>query len=326
MAGYDVVGIGNALVDVVAHTDEGFLAAQGLAKGAMTLVEADAADRLYAAMPPGIECSGGSCGNTMAGLASLGGRGAYIGVVHDDQLGRVFRHDLTAIGIDFATPAAAGGPPTGRCLVLVTADAERTMATFLGAAATLAPGDIDPLAIGAAKVVYLEGYLFDREAAKQAFVKAAELAHAAGRKVALTLSDGFCVERHRAAFRHLVEHHVDILFANETEITALYQTPDFDAAARAVAGHCEIACLTRSAKGSVVLANGDRHVVPAASVARVVDTTGAGDLYAAGFLYGYTQGLPLPEAGRIGALAAAEVIGHYGARPAADLAALLAQG
>jgi sugar/nucleoside kinase (ribokinase family) len=322
-AAIDVLGIGNAIVDVIAHADEAFLEREGLAKGAMTLIDAEGADALYRRMGPAVESSGGSTANTMAGLASLGGSGAYIGKVRDDLLGQVFRHDLVAQGVRFATPVATRGPGTARCLIFVTADGQRTMATYLGACVELGPDDIDPGLVAAAQVTYLEGYLFDPPQAQRAFRDAAETAHAAHRRVALSLSDPFCVGRHRAAFRDLVLGHVDILFANEAEISSLYETADFDAAARAVRGHVAVAALTRSAAGSLVLAEGAEHRVAAAPVARVVDTTGAGDLYAAGFLYGLTRGLGLPTCGAIGSLCAAEIIGHVGARPETRLEALV---
>jgi sugar/nucleoside kinase (ribokinase family) len=314
-AAHDVVGIGNAIVDVIAHADEAFLARRGLIKGTTRLIDALEADRLYAEMGPGVEMSGGSVANTMAGLASLGGRAGYIGLIRDDQLGRVFRHDITAAGVTYRMPAASAGPSTARCLILVTPDAQRTMNTYLGACVELGPEDLDRPLIESAQVLYLEGYLFDPPRAKVALRSAAEIAHGAGRKVSLSLSDPFCVERHRADFRALIADHVDILFANEIEIGSLYQTHDFEAAARAAARDCEVAVLTRSAKGSVVVAAGARHEIPPAPVARVVDTTGAGDLYASGFLYGLTHGRPLEICGRIGSLAAAEIISHIGARP-----------
>ena len=318
----DVVGIGNAIVDVIAHADDGFLARHGLAKGTMTLIDEAQAKTLYGQMGSGIESSGGSAGNTMAGLASLGGKGAYVGKVRDDQLGDVFRHDMTAIGVRFATPAATSGPSTARCLILVTPDAQRTMNTYLGACVGLGPDDIDEAEIAAAEVTYLEGYLFDPPQAKEAFRKAARAAHAAGRKVALSLSDPFCVGRYRAEFRELVQHHIDILFANEAEICSLYETDDFAAAARQVRGMCDIAALTRSEKGSVVVTARETHEVPAARVEKLVDTTGAGDLYASGFLYGLTRGRDLAHCGRLGSLCAAEIIGHFGARPEQPLATL----
>ncbi len=324
-ASLDVVGIGNAIVDVIARADEAFLERQGLVKGTMALIDAERADALYRIMGPGIEASGGSAGNTMAAIASLGGKGAYIGKVRDDLLGEVYRHDMTAQGVRFDTPAAAGGPATARCLILVTPDGQRTLNTYLGACVGLGPDDIDPALIAAAQVTYLEGYLFDPPQAQEAFRKAAAAAHAAGRLVALSLSDPFCVDRHRAAFRDLVDGHIDILFANEIEICSLYETKEFAAAAAAVRGHVAIAALTRSAQGSVILGDGAEHHVAAAPVARVVDTTGAGDLYAGGFLHGLTRGLPLPICGRIGSLCAAEIISHVGARPECDLSELVAE-
>jgi sugar/nucleoside kinase (ribokinase family) len=314
-AAYDVVGIGNAIVDVLAHADEGFLAERKLAKGAMRLIDAIEAEWLYGEMPAGIECSGGSAANTMAGLASLGGRGRFLGRVCDDQLGGVFAHDIRAIGVDYSTPPAKSGAATARCLILVTPDAQRTMNTYLGASVDFGPEDLDAAAIRDAQVTYLEGYLWDPPRAKEAFLEAVRIAHGAGRKVALSLSDGFCVERHRAEFRELVERHVDVLFANEQEIKALYEAPDFETAAHAVRAACGIVALTRSEKGSIVL-DGEAAIVSAAEpVARLVDTTGAGDLYAAGFLYGLTHGRDLRACARLGGLCAAEVIGHMGARP-----------
>jgi sugar/nucleoside kinase (ribokinase family) len=320
----DVIGIGNALVDVLTHAEEDQVTRQGLVKGTMHLVDEARARTLYEAMGPGIEMSGGSAANTVVGVASFGGRAHYVGKVRDDQLGEVFGHDLRATGVGYDTARATSGPPTGRCLILVTPDAQRTMSTFLGASVRLGPADVDRRLIARGKILYLEGYLFDPPEAQEAFRAAAAIAHEAGRKVALTLSDPFCVERHRAAFLDLVEHHVDILFANELEICALYQVRDFDAALPHVRGHCELAALTRSAKGSV-LVNGDRvHVVRAHPVEAVVDTTGAGDLYASGVLYGLAQGLDLPTCGRLGSLAASEVIAHVGARPMVPLAELAA--
>ena len=323
VAPIDVVGIGNAIVDVIAHADEAFIAAQGFAKGSMNLIDAPRAQSLYDAMGPAIESSGGSAGNTMAGIASLGGRGAYIGKVRDDELGAVFRHDLTAIGVKFETPAATSGPATARCLIMVTPDGQRTMGTYLGACVELGPDEIEEALIASAQVTYLEGYLFDPPQAQAAFRRAAAVAHAAGRRVALSLSDPFCVGRHRAVFRELVQGEVDILFANEAEICSLYETDDFAAAAKAVRGHVAIAALTRSERGSLVLADGEEHAVAAAPVARVVDTTGAGDLYAAGFLFGLTRGLALPTCGSIGSLCAAEIISHVGARPEVALKGLV---
>jgi sugar/nucleoside kinase (ribokinase family) len=322
-ASIDVVGIGNAIVDVLAHSEEEFLAREGLVKGTMTLIDAGRADALYRIMGPAIEASGGSAGNTMAGIASLGGAGAYIGKVRDDFLGQVYRHDITAAGVRFETPPATSGPGTARCLILVTPDGQRTMNTYLGACVELGPADIDPDVIAAAQVTYLEGYLFDPPQAQEAFRKAAAIAHSAGHRVALSLSDPFCVGRHRAAFRDLVHGHVDILFANEAEICSLYETDDFAAATAAVRGHVAIAALTRSAAGSVILAAGAEYPIAAAPVARVVDTTGAGDLYASGFLYGLIRALPLQVCGEIGSLCAAEIISHFGARPEVNLSELV---
>jgi sugar/nucleoside kinase (ribokinase family) len=319
----DVVGIGNAIVDVLANADDGLLIKQGLTKGAMTLVDAARAEALYAVMGSAVEVSGGSAANTIAGLASLGGRGGFIGKIGRDQLGGIFRHDIRANGVTFETPSAKSATPTARCLIFVTPDAQRTMNTYLGACIELGPEDVDAGLIARAKVTYLEGYLWDPPAAKAAFLKAAKIAHDAGRKVALSLSDAFCVERHRAEFRKLVHDHVDILFANEAEIRSLWQVDGFDGALQATRGHCEVVALTRSARGSVILVGEEVHVVDAQPIARLVDTTGAGDLYAAGFLYGYTGGRDPYECGRIGALAASEAISHFGARPVTPLSELL---
>ena len=323
MSEYDLVGIGNAMVDVLATVDDAFLEEQTLDKGAMTLVDIDRASEIYAKMPPAQEVSGGSCGNTMAGFASLGGKGVFIGKVRDDQLGDVFRRDMQSIGVDFFTPATTEGPQTGSCLVLITPDAQRTMCTYLGAASNLTPKDIDKDIIQAAKVVYMEGYLFDPPDAQDAFVEAADLAHDAGQKVSITLSDPFCVDRHRHAFQMLVADHTDILFGNEEEIKSLYQVDDFDAALQQVRGHCEIACLTRSSKGSVILSGDEVHIIDPMPLDPVVDTTGAGDQFAAGFLYGYTQGMDLRKCGEIATLTATEVISHVGARPDVNLKELV---
>ena len=321
----DVVGVGNAIVDVLTHADETFLSANGLDKGTMTLIDADRAKELYDRMGPAVEVSGGSAANTIAGLASLGGKGAFIGKVSDDQLGAIFAHDIRSLGIAFETAPASDGPATARCMILVTPDAQRTLQTYLGASSDLSPDDIDPDLIVRAGITYLEGYLWDRPAAKDAFVKAAETAHAMGRKVALSLSDPFCVDRHRHDFLGLVDAHVDILFANEDEIVSLYQVHAFDDALQHVRGHCEVAALTRSEKGAVVISKDEVHVLDAEPVDNVVDTTGAGDAYAAGFLYGVTRHDPLPRCGRLGAIAAAEVISHVGARPEVPLAELVKQ-
>lgn len=324
-ATYDVIGVGNAIVDVLSPTEDDFLSRHGLDKGMMTLIDMDQAAALYDAMGPGIEVSGGSAANTLAGIASLGGNGAYIGKVRNDTLGGVFSHDIKAIGVDYRTLPATEGATTARCLIFVTPDAQRTMQTYLGISVELGPDDIDEGAIRDSQITYLEGYLFDPPAAKQAFVKAAETAHASGRRVALTLSDPFCVDRHRAEFMHLISGHVDIVFANEEETKSLFEVDDFDAALQQMRGHCDIAALTRSEKGSVIVAGEEVHVVDAAPVDRVVDTTGAGDLFAAGFLFGLTRGRGPAECGRIGGLAAAEIIGHYGARPEVPLTRLLAE-
>ncbi len=321
---FDVVGIGNAIVDIIGRCNDAFLAEHGAVKGHMRLVDGDTVLKLYQAMGPGIEISGGSAANTMAGIASFGGKAGFIGKVADDELGRIFAHDIRAVGVAFETPPAKGGQPTARSLILVTPDGERTMNTFLGVSPELDHGEVDADLVASAQVVYLEGYLFDRPEAKAAFRQAARIAKGAGRKVALTLSDSFCVERHRTEFLDLIRSEVDILFANESEISALYRVQSFDEAARLARADSELAVLTRSAKGSLVL-TGERAVTIAPEpVARVVDTTGAGDLYAAGFLFGLTAGKPLDVCGRLGSLAAAEIISHVGARPETVLAKLAA--
>lgn len=322
---YDVCGIGNAIVDVISQADDAFLTEHGLNKGAMTLLDQDAATRLYSLMPAGLESSGGSAGNTMAGIASFGGRGAYIGKVADDDLGEVFIHDIRAVGVEFHTNPASDGRPTARSLILVTPDAQRTMNTYLGACVELGPDDIDEAIVKNSKVTYLEGYLWDPPQAKEAFLKAAEIAHGAGRKVALSLSDAFCVERHRDSFKELVDGHIDILFANESEILSLYQVESYDEAVDRAKEQVEIAAITRGPQGSMVLSPEGLVHIDADPVESVVDTTGAGDLYAAGFLFGLTQGRPPIDWGRLGALAAAEVISHYGARPSVSLADLARQ-
>jgi sugar/nucleoside kinase (ribokinase family) len=321
-ATYDILGIGNAIVDVVARADDGFLSRHDMHKGAMILIDAATADAIYAAMPPGQESSGGSAANTCAVAAGLGSRVAYIGKVADDQLGRVFRHDIDAAGVHFPTAPLSGGAPTARCLILVTPDHQRTMNTFLGACVTLGEADVDPTLVAASSVTYLEGYLFDPPEAQAAFRKAADAAHSAGRRVALSLSDAFCVNRHRAAFLDLVVNQVDILFANETEVTALYERNSFEEAAEAARQDVALAALTRSEAGSVIL-RGEHTVTVAAEPAHVVDTTGAGDAYAAGFLTGLTSGKSLEICGCMASTAAAEVISHYGARPQTDLRKLM---
>jgi len=318
----DVVAVGNALLDVLTAGDEAFLAEHGMVKGAMVLIDADQADRLYAGMGPAVEVSGGSAANTAVGVASFGGDAAFVGRVRDDQLGAVFAHDIRAAGVEFPVRPATDGSPSGRSLILVTPDAERTMATFLGASGELTSADVDDAVIGRAAVTFLEGYLFDRPPAKEAYFRAAAAAHRARRRVALTLSDVFCVERHRDEFRRLVREQVDVLFANELELCRLYEVVEPDDALAAAADHCETVALTRSERGSVVLHAGARVAVPAHPVEHLVDTTGAGDLYAAGFLYGLTRGHDAELCGRLGSLAAAEVISHVGARPVANLAEL----
>jgi sugar/nucleoside kinase (ribokinase family) len=288
----------------------------------MSLVDGATSARLYRVMGPAVEASGGSAANTVAGIAGLGGRAAFIGKVATDELGEVFAHDLRAIGVHFAGAPLLEGPTTGRCLIFVTPDAHRTMQTYLGAAQEVGPEDVDEALIAGSAVVYLEGYLWDQTRAKEAFRKAARLAREAGRKVAFTLSDPFCVDRHRAEFLSLVRDDVDLLFANEDEIKSLYQVADFDAALQQVRGHCEIAALTRSEKGSVVISADELHIIDAVPVERVIDTTGAGDAYAAGFLYAYTHGRDLRTCGRLGGLLASEVISHIGPRAETDLRAL----
>jgi sugar/nucleoside kinase (ribokinase family) len=319
-ARYDVLGIGNAIVDVIARADEDFLLKQGMHKGRMELIDEKRAEAIYQAMGPAVETSGGSAANTIVGLASLGARAAFVGKVKNDILGRAFAHDIRAAGVAFDTPAASAGPSTGRCYVLVTPDGERTMNTFLGAAQDLHPADIDENAIAASAITYLEGYLWDPKHAKDAFLKAAKIAHDSERKVALTLSDAFCVDRWRDEFRQLMRScTVDLIFANEAELRSLYQTADFDAAVKALRADIDIAVVTRSEKGCIVVNPEDIEAVPAFPVERVVDTTGAGDLFAAGFLAGLARGADDRICGRLGALAAAEVIGHLGARPESSL-------
>lgn len=311
---YDVVGLGNSLVDVFANVDEAFITQQALAKGSMRLIDAAEAVRLYGLMPQGTEMSGGSGANTIAAMASLGSKVAFIGRVGQDQLGDVFKHDIEALGVSFVCNSRDTTEPTGRCLVLVTPDAERTMNTALGCNVNFSPADLSAEVIAQSRVLYMEGYLFDKPQAKAAFIEAAAIARANGTEVALTLSDSFCVDRHRDDFLKLLES-VDILFANEKEINSLYQTENFEEAAAKVRQVCKLAVLTRSAKGAVIQTATDSVVVLAEPVAQVVDLTGAGDAYAGGFLHGYTRGLPLAECGRLGALSAAEIISHFGTRP-----------
>ncbi len=321
---FDVLGIGNAIVDVIAETDDAFLESHELVKGSMRLIDEAEAKRLYDGMGPGTEISGGSAANTIAGMAALGGLGSFVGKVRDDQLGEVFTHDIRAQGVSFTTPTATDGPLTARSMVLVTPDAQRTMNTFLGAAINLSLDDLDPEVVAASKVTYLEGYLWDAPAGPDLFAAVSKAAATAGRDVAMTLSDPFCVDRHRDAFLALIREHVDIVFANEDEVISLYQTDSFDEAAGAIAEDVKLAALTRSEKGSIVVSGSERVAVEAVN-ASVVDTTGAGDLYAAGFLYGYTQGTSLDRAARIGGVCAAEVISHLGARPHSNLRTLVTE-
>lgn len=322
-AKYDVLGVGNAIVDILASTDDAFLNDQGMAKGGMALVDEGQAHAIYKAMGSAVESSGGSAANTIAGVASFGGKSAFIGKVRDDEFGKIFAHDLRSIDVAFDTPAASDGPATARCMILVTPDAQRTMNTHLGACVDLTPDDIDPKLVEASAITYLEGYLFDPPQAKEAFRKAARLAREAGRKTALTLSDSFCVERYHEDFLNLIANDVDILFANEAEVAALYPGSDIAFAASQLAEKVEIAAITRSEKGSLLISGNERVEVAAEPVGQLVDTTGAGDLYAAGVLYGLSRGKPLAECGRLGSIAAAEVISHYGARPEIELKTLV---
>jgi sugar/nucleoside kinase (ribokinase family) len=320
----DVLAIGNALVDVLAHVEDDELAARGFEKSSYALLDEAEAERLYDLMPPSVEASGGAAANTAAGVDSLGGEAGYIGKVKQDQLGDVFTHDIRAIGVEFTTPPATDGPPTGRCLALITPDAERTMRTYLGAAEELTAADMDAELIGRAQVTYVEGYLWLPDGPRDALHQAMRVAHDAGRRVAITLSDPFVVETRRKDFLALLDDgHVDVVFGNEDEIKALFEVDDFDAAATQIAQRCELAAITRGARGSVVVTPDQSFTVGAAPVERVVDTTGAGDLFAAGFLYGLTHGADPAECARIGGIAAAEVISHIGARPEVDLSTLL---
>ncbi len=320
---YDVVGLGNALVDVIAQTDDAFLEQQQLAKGSMALVDTDRAVSLYEALQGGVEMSGGSAANTMCGIASFGGRAAFIGKVAQDALGDTFSKDMQAVGVDFKRSASGSSVPTGRCIIAVTPDAQRTMNTFLGISSLLTPADLDAAAIAAGAVLYLEGYLYDQPEAKVAFRAAAEIAHKHNRQVSLTLSDSFCVDRHRSDFRALISDEIDILFGNEAELLALYETDTFEFAVTRLRQDCIVAAITRSELGSVVVTKDGVVEVAAQPVAQVVDTTGAGDLYAAGFLYGYTRGMDLHTCATLGHIASAEVISHVGPRPQIALSSLL---
>jgi sugar/nucleoside kinase (ribokinase family) len=323
---YDVLGIGNAIVDVIARAEDDFLVAQGMNKGGMALIDEKRAASIYQAMGPATESSGGSAANTIVGVASFGARAAFVGKVRDDELGRAFAHDIRAARVTFDTKPAGAGPSTARCYIMVTPDGERTMNTYLGAAQDLTPADIDESAIASAAVIYLEGYLWDPPKAKEAFVKAATIAHKHGRRVALTLSDAFCVDRYRAEFLDLIKKGtVDIVFANEHELRSLYETADFDTGAKALQKDAKLAVVTRSEKGCMVIARNSLEPVQAMPVDQVVDVTGAGDLFAAGFLVGLSRGKDHRTSARLGALAAAEVIQHVGARPAVSLKALAAE-
>ncbi len=319
-ADFDVLGIGNAIVDILASTEDDFLVAEGLSKGTMHLIDAARADTLYAHMGPAIEASGGSAGNTAAGVASLGGRAAFIGKVADDAFGTIYRHDMRATGVHFGTAPLVDGAPTARSMILITPDGERTMNTYLGACQALGPDDIDRDVVGRAAITYLEGYLWDPPEAKKAFVRAAEIAHAAGRKVSLSLSDAFCVDRFRAEFLDLIRSQtVDILLANDSEVRSLYETADVDTAVTALKADCALAAVTIGAEGALVVTPDATTRVPVTPVETVADLTGAGDLFASGFLFGVARGMALADAGRLGTLAASEVIGHIGPRPAAPL-------
>jgi adenosine kinase len=323
---YDVLGIGNAIVDVIARAEDDFLVAQGMHKGTMALIDEARAEQIYAAMGPAVESSGGSAANTIVGVASFGARAAFVGKVNDDELGRTFAHDIRSAGVAYDTPPASEGPSTARCYIMVTPDGERTMNTYLGAAQDLHPNDIDEGQVASAAVTYLEGYLWDPPHAKEAFVKAAGIAHKAGRHVALTLSDAFCVDRYRAEFLDLIRKGiVDIVFANERELHSLYETADFDSAVKALRGEAKLAVVTRSEKGCVVVSRDAVEAVPAEPVAQVADVTGAGDLFAAGFLAGLARGKDHRTSARLGGIAAAEVIQHIGARPAVSLKARAAE-
>jgi sugar/nucleoside kinase (ribokinase family) len=319
-AKYDVLAIGNAIFDVLVQADEGFLSRHNMAKGSMSLIDEARAAAIYRDMGPATEMSGGSAANTIVGLASLGARAAYVGKVKDDQIGKMYTHDIRSAGVTFDTAAATDGPATGCSYILVTADGERTMNTYLGAAQNLSPADIDPAQIAASRIIYLEGYLWDPKDAKDAFVKAAAIAHDAEREVALTLSDAFCVGRYRDEFLELMRGGtVDLVFANEAELVSLYQTSDFDAALKQLREDATLGIVTRSEKGCVVVSNDGVMTVPAFPIDKLVDTTGAGDLFAAGFLFGLVRKAGYENAGRFGGLAAAEVIQHIGARPQVSL-------
>ncbi len=322
-ARFDVLGLGNSIVDVIATVPDDFLFERDITKGSMTLIDEERAQTLYNCLPSATKSSGGSAANTIAGIAGFGGKAAFMGKVADDELGETFAKDLHKAGVHFNVPPLVGGPKTARCLIAVTPDAQRSMSTYLGASSLFGPEDLDPDVIRASQIIYMEGYLFDRDAAKRAFVQAAEIAKAAGRKTALTLSDLFCVDRHREAFLHLIRGHVDIVFANETELLSLYQTADLEQALQQVKQDAKFALVTLSEKGSLILDETGVEKIAAVPVENVVDTTGAGDLYASGVLFGLATGMPLAACGALGSKAASEVISNFGARPAVDLRSFL---
>ena len=322
---YDILGLGNAIVDVIAQTRDDFLTRHELTKGAMALIDEGPAETLYGAMGETVTISGGSAANTVIGAASFGCSACFVGKVKDDELGDLFTADIRKAGVDFPVPHAKDGPATARCLIMVTPDGQRTMNTFLGACQDLTEADVDPTTVQVSNIVYLEGYLWDPPAAKAAFVKAATLAHAAGGRVALSLSDAFCVGRYRAEFLDLIRGgKVDILFANEGELASLYEEHDFDKAAAQLAREGILAAVTLGERGCVVVAKDGVSAVPAAPIDSLVDTTGAGDLFAAGFVAGLVRGLDHRDCARLGTLAAAEIIQHIGARPTVDLKSLAA--
>lgn len=326
MTQFDVLTVGNAIVDIIARCDDDFLTDNAIIKGAMNLIDAERAELLYSRMGPAVEASGGSAGNTAAGIASFGGRAAYFGKVAKDQLGEIFTHDIHAQGVHFATKPLDRFPPTARSMIFVTEDGERSMNTYLGACVELGPEDVEETVVAAAKVTYFEGYLWDPPRAKEAIRACARIAHANGREVSMTLSDSFCVHRYRDEFLELMRSGtVDIVFANRAEALALYETDDFDHALQRIANDCRLAIVTMSEEGSVILKGSERTRVHASHIERVVDTTGAGDLYAAGFLHGYTQGRSLEDCGKLGSLAAGIVIEQIGPRPMCSLAAAAVQ-
>ena len=319
----DVIGVGNAIVDILAYHDELFLEAHDLRKGSMALIDEPQANEMLRSIRSSKELPGGSAANTLAGLASLGGAGSFIGKVQADQLGEVFTRGLASVGVNFSTSGSTSGVPTGRSIVIVTDDGERSMATYLGACLELSPNDIDEQTINGHKITYLEGYVWDGHLAKQATEKAAQIAKANGQTVALTLSDSFCVDRHRDSFVEFIARHVDLLFANEDEILSLYQSKDIMKAIDSARQSCNIVAVTQGAQGSIIAERDTKHYIKAEPADRIVDTTGAGDLYAAGFLFGITHGFNIADSGHIGAIAASEIISHLGARPETDLSHLI---